>query len=436
MTDNGDGTFTLLKTGSQGTLRAYWSIDTATHGTALEITGTVKEEGLISGRTVIVRDAATGTGSGDNLSSVISTGVDGSTAISLTDEAFTSNGVSTGYIQVIVTSCQVGQGVLVELSVGTQSNAGLIVSGGTGVGISNIAENGDVTVVATTPPFHAGSYTFAASDLTNGPKILNDPDSTGTTNTDDILTAVDAFAVGLASHGPIVFSTVWDGSGADGTGNTYTVLADDALTGVTITQTATNAGSTPATSATVSVIDPPAYSDTGQAFVATNSLTRNSNLGAGDPGVDHMVVFICFDADNSGKNIYVKFNAAENADLRRQSNGAVSIGATQSGGTSNSASASGKITIGERHSILAYIGAGGVKLRHQQGSGTPEDLIDVATDFSGMFLDYQTVILPEADPNTIYRVGIWTPSSAFDPLDASNFRAFVKADGTTVGVTA
>lgn len=117
VTDNGDGTFTLLKTGSQGTLRAYWSIDTATHGTALEITGTVKEEGLISGRTVIVRDAATGTGSGDNLSSVISTGVDGSTAISLTEEAFTANGTSTSYIQVIVTSCQVGQGVLVDLSV-------------------------------------------------------------------------------------------------------------------------------------------------------------------------------------------------------------------------------------------------------------------------------------------------------------------------------
>jgi hypothetical protein len=118
VTDNGDGTFTLLKTGSVGTLRAYWAIDTATNGTSLSISGTVKEtSGLISGRTVIVRDAATSTGSGDNLASEISTGVDGNSVVSLTDLSFTANHATTSYIQVVVTSCQVGQGVLVELAV-------------------------------------------------------------------------------------------------------------------------------------------------------------------------------------------------------------------------------------------------------------------------------------------------------------------------------
>lgn len=114
--DNGDGSYTLTRTGaSNGVIRAYWPIDTATHGTALSITGVVTEQdGMIAGRTTILRVAPTATGPGTNIVSTPTSGVDGNEVINVSSQPFTAQDATESFIQVVATQIPPGQSLRLE----------------------------------------------------------------------------------------------------------------------------------------------------------------------------------------------------------------------------------------------------------------------------------------------------------------------------------
>ena len=283
-----------------------------------------------------------------------------------------------------------------------------------------------VTVEVVTPVAFAGSYTITISDLDDGPVFESPPTFTGTTGTGDVATAVSGLVIGNGTTDVGTFT--WTGSTTT-TGTTRAVLADDQTVGLTLTQNATSADGTTASDPVV-VIAQPAYTDSGVSFSSTATLTRNSDLGIGSPGVDHLVVFLSFSITSSSKIVFAEFNSTDKADLRRQSNGAIALGGTTSSGTSNVVSSSGLLTTGTRYNLLGYRGADGTKVVLKSGSGSVTTVIDDAADASGTYLDFGSVINMKG--GTLYRAAAFTPSSSIDPADATTFGWFADAAGETV----
>ena len=297
--------------------------------------------------------------------------------------------------------------------------------------------NGKVDITVTEPAEFAGSYTVDLTELDTHPVVLVPPAVNGDVAVGNTVTGTPGLTVFKPGQGTPMSSFQWllgNSQIAGATNASYVVQSGDDAIGLSLQEQVINASPEPGVGIREVIASQP-YTDRGQVFATANQLTRTSNLGLAAPGVDHLVVFFSFIPQTSGKNIFVKFNSTDKADLRRQSNNALAIGATRSSGTSNAASPSGQIANGVRYNILAYIGAGGIKMMLQAGSDIPETVINSGSDFSGIRLNYDTRILHEADAATVFRAGIWLPSGVFDPLDLGNFRAFANVDGTTVAPT-
>lgn len=120
-----------------------------------------------------------------------------------------------------------------QLSISVETNNTLTVT----------AETGVIDITVTDPPEFAGNWQIDTGDLLTGPVNLVPPDITGLVATDEVLTAQSGLWVYDIGSGSPMQGWQWRRGGLDisgATGASYTVLASDVGTGLSVRQTLTD----------------------------------------------------------------------------------------------------------------------------------------------------------------------------------------------------